>query len=106
LLYDFSINLYVGDGFIHKEYLAPANLRFYRFSIEHPNGFTSIWNFDIKLITVAIGVFAKINCTEISIIWAKLFPRLHSGKVALEGQLSMPKLELQMPNPDKPASGS
>jgi len=31
-----------------------------------------------------------------------LFPRLRSEKVAPAGQLSMPKLELQMPNPYKP----
>jgi hypothetical protein len=30
-----------------------------------------------------------------------LFSRLRSEKVALAGQLSMPKFELQMPNPDK-----
>jgi hypothetical protein len=33
------------------------------------NGFTSVWNFDIKLITIAAGVFAKMNCTQISITW-------------------------------------
>jgi hypothetical protein len=31
----------------------------------------------------------------------KLFPRLRSGKVAPVGQPLMPKLELQMPNPNK-----
>ena len=31
-----------------------------------------------------------------------IFPRLRSEKVAPAGQLSMPKVELQMPNPDKP----
>jgi len=38
----------VGDGFIHKEYLAPAFLTFYRFSIDHLNGFTLNLNFDIN----------------------------------------------------------
>jgi len=31
-----------------------------------------------------------------------LFPRLRLEKVASEGQLSMSKLEQQMPNPDRP----
>jgi len=31
-----------------------------------------------------------------------LYPRLRSEKVTSEGQLSMPKLELQMPDPDNP----
>ena len=31
-----------------------------------------------------------------------LFPRLRSEKVAPAGQLSMPKSELQLSNPDKP----
>jgi len=31
-----------------------------------------------------------------------LFPRLRTEKVASAGQLSMPKLKLQIPNPDKP----
>jgi len=39
------------------------------FSIDHLNGFTSIWNFDNELITVAAGVFAKMTCTKISITW-------------------------------------
>jgi hypothetical protein len=39
-------------------------------------------------------------------IGTKLFPRLRSGKVAPAGQLSEPKLELQLSNQGKPASGS
>jgi len=39
------------------------------FSIDHLNGFTSNWNFDIKLTTVAADVFAKLNFTQISFTW-------------------------------------
>jgi hypothetical protein len=61
-----------------------------------------------KLVDSLIGKIGmiqtnKLNKTNLTI---KTFPRLHSEKIAPSGQLSMPKLELQLYNRDKPASGS
>jgi hypothetical protein len=48
------------------------------------NGFTSIWNFDIKLITVAAGDSDKRNYTQILITWMNhekhLIREFSSGK--------------------------
>jgi hypothetical protein len=64
-------------------------------------GFTSIWNFDNKLITVAAGVFAKMTCTKISITWINheffgtKLPLIPGSAEEAAGQASINKHRIQ-----------